>query len=73
MGAIDDLKGLYDAHRLIPFIGAGVSASVEWEDRKNKKHGPSWTEMVIKPAGYSASKTPTCCGCAERTCKSWNT
>ena len=46
MGAIEDLKGLYDAHRLIPFIGAGVSASVEWEDGKNKKHGPSWKEMV---------------------------
>jgi hypothetical protein len=44
MGAIEDLKGLYDAHRLIPFIGAGVSASVEWDG--GTKRGPSWKEMV---------------------------
>jgi len=44
MATIDDLKGLYEARRLIPFVGAGVSASVEWD--AGKKRGPSWKEMV---------------------------
>lgn len=39
----DELCAVYSSGRLIPFIGAGVSMSVSWQDGKR---GPSWTELV---------------------------
>jgi hypothetical protein len=45
-----DLKTLYRDARLLPFIGAGVSASVEWEENGQLKRGPSWGELVTQAA-----------------------
>jgi hypothetical protein len=45
-----ELRTLYRDGRLLPFIGAGVSASVEWEEAGEKKRGPSWSEMVDRAA-----------------------
>ena len=41
-----ELRTLYRDGRLLPFIGAGVSASVEWDDAGTTTRGPSWTELV---------------------------
>jgi hypothetical protein len=43
-----DLRAHYHEGRVIPFIGAGVSASVAWKDRVTGRpvRGPSWHELV---------------------------
>lgn len=41
-----ELRTLYRDGRLLPFVGAGVSASVEWEEDGKMKRGPSWAELV---------------------------
>lgn len=46
MSAPIELRSLYRDGRLLPFIGAGVSASVEWTDGTNIRQGPSWGELV---------------------------
>ena len=46
----DELKEHYLAGRLIPFVGAGVSASVKWAEGGFEKHGPSWSELVDQAA-----------------------
>ena len=55
-----ELRRLYRDTRLLPFIGAGVSASVEWPDSQGgTQHGPSWTEVVERAAheiGFSDVK-----------------
>lgn len=48
MSCPTDLRRLYRARRVIPFIGAGASMSVAWQD--GQKRGPSWREMVNKAA-----------------------
>lgn len=40
------LKKAYKEGRVIPFIGAGVSMSVQWEQDGEKRRGPSWSELV---------------------------
>ncbi len=35
---------------MIPFIGAGVSMSVKWEENGREKRGPSWRELVDQAA-----------------------
>ena len=40
------LKKAYDECRVLPFIGAGASMSVEWDDNGEIKRGPSWSELV---------------------------
>lgn len=42
----DDLKRLCRAGRLIPFVGAGVSQSVQWKEGGEDRHGISWKELV---------------------------
>ena len=46
MSAPLELRSLYRDGRLLPFVGAGVSASVEWGDISAPQRGPSWEEMV---------------------------
>ncbi len=46
MSAPLELRTLYRDGRLLPFVGAGVSASVEWDEAGRTKRGPSWTELV---------------------------
>ena len=41
-----DLSILYKAGRLVPFVGAGVSQSVEWDTHGTKRRGVSWSELV---------------------------
>lgn len=41
-----ELKTAYDQGRLLPFLGAGISMSVSWEQGDTQKRGPSWTELV---------------------------
>ncbi len=46
MIAVDDLRRLYRDGRLLLFVGAGVSASVEWNDGRRSYRGPTWDEVV---------------------------
>ena len=41
-----EMKRLYEEGRIIPFIGAGVSLSVEWTEDTIDKRGLSWKELV---------------------------
>jgi hypothetical protein len=41
-----ELRSLYRDGRLIPFVGAGVSASVKWNDGSKERQGPSWGDVV---------------------------
>lgn len=50
MSAPLELRTLYRDGRLLPFIGAGVSASVEWEKGGQIVRGPSWSELVDRAA-----------------------
>lgn len=45
-----ELREQYAEGRLIPFVGAGVSASVRWMHGEEEKHGPTWTAMVDRAA-----------------------
>lgn len=45
-----ELRTLYRDGRLLPFVGAGVSASVEWLENGQMKRGPSWSELVERAA-----------------------
>ena len=50
-----ELRNHYRTGNVIPFIGAGVSISVEWKENGNVKRGPSWRELVdvaIKQLGF---------------------
>lgn len=42
-----ELKKLYRAGRVVPFVGAGASMSLSWTSKKGETlRGPSWKEMV---------------------------
>src|SRR5690349_2902900 len=45
-----ELRSLYRDGRLLPFVGAGVSASVEWLDGIQPCRGPSWEQLVHRAA-----------------------
>lgn len=45
-----DLKDRYREGRLVPFIGAGVSMSVNWAESSELKRGLSWAELVDEAA-----------------------
>lgn len=53
-----DLRAHYRAGRLIPFVGAGVSASVEWENSGVLNKPPSWSEMVDEAAAQLEFQDP---------------
>lgn len=46
----NNLKTVYNEGRLLPFIGAGISMSVEWNIDGIIRRGPSWSELVNKAA-----------------------
>jgi len=50
MSASLELKTLYRDGRILPLIGAGVSASVEWTEGSETKRGPSWSGLVEQAA-----------------------
>jgi len=45
-----ELRSLYRGGRLLPFIGAGVSASVTWQDGTCFRNGPTWEQVVNQAA-----------------------
>src|SRR5262245_28498487 len=45
-----ELQSLYREGRLLPFVGAGISASVEWTDGTVPYRGPTWDDMVRQAA-----------------------
>ena len=50
-----ELKKIYREGRLIPFIGAGVSVSIEWLRDSVRQRGLSWKELVdeaIRQLGF---------------------
>ena len=47
---LQELRSLYRDGRLLPFVGAGVSASVKWKVGDEERHGPSWDELVSRAA-----------------------
>ncbi len=54
-----ELKRLYRETRVLPFIGAGVSMSVSWNDSAgNIRRGPSWREMVNEAARMLGYEEP---------------
>jgi len=58
MSANLDLRSLYRDGRLLPFVGAGVSASVEWSDGEKILRGPSWEEIVNQAAAELGFEVP---------------
>lgn len=45
---------------MIPFIGAGVSMSVEWKDKAGKpQRGPSWSELVAQATELLGFEDPS--------------
>jgi hypothetical protein len=52
MNCPEELRKRYRERRLIPFIGAGISMSVSWENSAAATvRGPSWQEVVEHAAG----------------------
>ena len=47
---VPELRSLYRDGRLLPFVGAGVSASVKWRDGDQERRGPTWDELVRRAA-----------------------
>ena len=47
---VPELRSLYRDGRLLPFVGAGVSASVKWTVGEQECCGPSWDELVGRAA-----------------------
>jgi hypothetical protein len=58
MSAPLELRSLYRDGRLLPFVGAGVSASVEWAADGGISRGPSWEEIVNRAATELGFQVP---------------
>lgn len=54
----EDLRRLYQDGRVIPFIGAGASMAVTWEDSGGVKKGPSWRQLVDQAAKLVGASEP---------------
>jgi NAD-dependent SIR2 family protein deacetylase len=54
----DDLRKLYQEGRVIPFIGAGASMAVSWEEGGDEKKGPSWAQLVDQAARLVGANEP---------------
>src|SRR5688572_23698811 len=52
------LRANYLEGRLLPFIGAGISRSVEWNDNGVVVHGPTWSELVDQATKDLGFATP---------------
>jgi hypothetical protein len=53
-----DLKARYKEGRLIPFLGAGVSMSVQWQQDGQSRRGLSWRELVDQAARMLGFEDP---------------
>lgn len=57
--ALNDLRTFCSQGRLLPFVGAGVSTSVEWTTAGGEqRRGPSWKELVDQAAILVGSPDP---------------
>lgn len=45
-----ELRDHYLSERVVPFVGAGISMSVVWNQAGQAKRGPSWAELVDEAA-----------------------
>ena len=54
----EDLRRLYQEGRVIPFVGAGASMAVNWEDGGVTKRGPSWEQLVDQAARFVGANEP---------------
>lgn len=52
MSQVAELRKHYRSGRLLPFLGAGVSMSVEWQDTGQPRRGLSWSEFVDQAARH---------------------
>jgi hypothetical protein len=57
-GCPPELRRLYREGRIIPFVGAGTSMTVEWTSERALKRGPSWRELVDKAAELIGADDP---------------
>lgn len=55
---VSELRSLYRDGRLLPFVGAGVSASVIWREADMDRRGPSWDELVAEAAHQLGFQNP---------------
>jgi hypothetical protein len=53
-----ELKRLYVQGRILPFVGAGASASVGWDHLGKRIAGPSWSQMVNQAAEILGYRDP---------------
>ena len=53
-----ELRKRYKEGRVVPFIGAGVSMSVEWMQNGESRCGPSWKELVDESAQLLGFENP---------------
>ena len=53
-----ELRMRYKEGRVLPFIGAGVSMSVEWQQGDTLRRGPSWKELVDESARLMGFEIP---------------
>jgi hypothetical protein len=53
-----ELRQIYAEGRLIPFVGAGASMSVEWKESGEPKRGLSWKELVDTAARQLGFEEP---------------
>jgi len=57
-GCPPELRRLYRDGRVIPFVGAGASMTVEWSSEGAPRRGPSWRELVDKAADLIGADDP---------------
>lgn len=56
---LTELRSAYSSGGLLPFVGAGVSMSVQWTDAAGvKRRGPSWSELVNAAANQLGFADP---------------
>jgi hypothetical protein len=59
MNCPPELRDRYHDGRLLPFVGAGVSMSVQWKDAAGESvRGPSWSELVDQATKILDFETP---------------
>ena len=54
----EDLRRLYRDGRVIPFLGAGVSMAVKWNNGEQETRGPSWQELVDEACSIMGVQEP---------------
>ena len=45
-----ELRRLYRERRVLPFVGAGASMALSWDDGGLTKRAPSWNQLVDEAA-----------------------